>query len=364
MLIDQYTKLLSELNLQGLFLYDCPNKVHLLGLTQPIEGDWAVAVSLKRRDPLTIFVRDSLISQEKWSKSPFKDYVRMFSNSRDLVRKARSHIRRTGIGAGLAWENELTINQLSEEGVEITDLSRHLLKLREIKTEEEQKTIKQASSITNQAFLNLINILQGSSNILREVEIVNIIQREMMKQGADRFAIPTSVVSELSPSPQQIWRLPTNKKIAKGALILLRFGAQVGYYKSVIHRVILTQAKSPEIGLSSNILEMVQAEHQNFLEKLKRERKIEELGKPSKKRYSELFKPGKWLNPFGYGIGLEVAEQPQLLAESVEKLNENTVISAGKGFVIKDSIIVPVRDMILIKKPIEVLTPSSPIFRL
>ncbi|MFX1512703.1 MAG: M24 family metallopeptidase [Promethearchaeota archaeon] len=364
MRLEQYIEVLSELNLEGLFLHNCPNKVHLLELTEFMGGDWAIAISLRRRESLAIFVRESLTTEEIWSSSPFKTYVQTFSSLRDLFRKVGRFVRRKSIGMGFAWENEATVRQLKTEGVEVTDISAKLLTLREIKTEEEQKIVKQASFATNQAFLALIEYLQEIERGFREIEIANKIQKEMIRNGAEKLAFPTSVVSGVSPSPQQTWRLPTNRKIAKGAIILLRFGAQISYYKSALHRIILTQKKPQDIILSYDIADMVNKEHQNFLRTLISDKKIRDVIEPNKSKYPELLKKGQWILPMGHGIGLEEVEYPLLLPEEDRKLNKNTILSAGKGFMIRKKIIVLVRDMVIIKRPIEILTPSFPVVKL
>ena len=106
-------------------------------------------------------------------------------------------------------------------------------KIREIKDEAEIQTIRKACSISDAAFLHILNVLKAG---MSEIEVANELDFFMRKQGASGVSFDTIIASGVRSSMPH--GVASEKLIETGDLVTLDFGCYYQGYVSDMTRTI------------------------------------------------------------------------------------------------------------------------------
>ncbi|MCF6409097.1 M24 family metallopeptidase [Pseudalkalibacillus salsuginis] len=235
--------------------------------------------------------------------------------------------------------------------VELVPLSGVIERLREIKSEEEINTIREAAKITDKAFTHIVELIRPG---LAEKQVANELEYIMRKEGATSSGSDTIVASGYrSALPHGV---ASEKTIEKGEMVTLDFGAYYNGYRSDMTRTVA-------VGDPGEKLREV---YQIVLEALNRglsgikpglsTKEVDALPRDfiKAKGYGEYFGHGA-----GHGIGLDIHENPFFSTTG------NNVVQAGMVVTVEPGIYLPgiggVRiedDILITDNGIEVLTHS------
>jgi len=116
-----------------------------------------------------------------------------------------------------------------------------LTKLRTVKSEDELKMIRNASSITRDAFLRILRFLRPGK---MEYEIEAEITHEFLKQGATGHAYPPIIASGINACT--LHYIENDKECRETELLLMDFGAEYGSYAADCSRTIPVNGKFTE----------------------------------------------------------------------------------------------------------------------
>jgi len=191
--------------------------------------------------------------------------------------------------------------------------------LRIIKTEEEIKRIEKAQVISQKAFEILVKTIKVGQT---EEEIAQKLAKIIKSLGGYGLAFETIVACGLNSSRPHY--VTGNKKVTKGQVLLLDFGAKYQDYCADLSRTIfIGNATDPY----KNIFYHVQKAQSKAVDKIAAGLKMSEVYHTT----SRVFKAQKlnkyFIHGLGHGVGLEIHERPYLRPKVDDILQENMVFS-------------------------------------
>ena len=243
--------------------------------------------------------------------------------------------------------------------VKFVDISDILLEIRAIKEEQEINRIKKACKIANHG----IKIIQENlSTKIRERELAFLLEKEMIKKGADELSFPTIITSgsrsiHIHPYPSF-----SDKKIKKG-LGLVDFGVR---YKGYCSDVTLPFSIGRLSEKQKKIVKTVEDAYEKSIDAL-------EIGKPTWQIYEVakniIEKNGfEFKHALGHGLGIELHDVPsfspkpedkmQLKEWKEIKLEKNMIFTIEPGVYTKYGGCRIENDILMDKKP-KILTRSK-----
>ena len=186
----------------------------------------------KKKKPL--LVTSSLERDNAMVRSRRLRGIRGFEREKQLLEilGENLHGKRIGLNFSLYPVNSLKRLKKNFGAKKFVDVSAALGKTRETKTKEEIKKIKNAVRISEECLLHFPDILKKALN---EKEAELEINHSLFRNGAEALAFPTIVAS--GKSAATIHHAPSNKKIKKGELVLVDFGAKANSYCSDLTRM-------------------------------------------------------------------------------------------------------------------------------
>jgi len=225
----------------------------------------------------------------------------------------------------------------------------HLGSLRSVKSQEEIAFIKKAVQISTKALEAVLPFVKPG---MPESDIALELHYRIRQQGAEALAFEAIIASGANAALPHA--KPGSRRIKKGDLVVMDFGAVYGGYHSDetctfgIGRLDRSQKKA---------YEAVKEAHDRALDAVRAGvacREIDGIARRSieKRGYGKYFTHGT-----GHGIGLDVHEAPRLSIASDGILQEGMVVTVEPGIYIPGRWGVRLEDSVLVKKGgYEVLT--------
>ncbi|MBS3133826.1 aminopeptidase P family protein [Candidatus Woesearchaeota archaeon] len=264
---------------------------------------------------------------------------RIFKINKEPLKQLKSLVKGKKIAIN---KNNITLNQYrllkKELKAKFVDISRSLLKLRSVKTEEEIKLLKKSCSFSSLIMKKTINYCNKNKT---ELQVKKFIEDEIKKLNLEP-SFPPIVASGINSSNPH--HLSTNKKL--NGFTVIDLGVKYKNYCSDITRTIyIGKSDKKEIEIYNKVLDV-----------------NKESIKSKTISCSKLFinaknKLGKYfIHGLGHGIGIEIHEFPNLKELSRDKLKENTVYTIEPGYY-KGRIGVRIEDSVyVLKSKKEILT--------
>ena len=214
--------------------------------------------------------------------------------------------------------------------------------LRKTKTKAELENIKAAQKITDEAFSYILGRIKEG---MTERELALELDFYLLKSGAEELSFKTIAVSgENSSMPHGV---PSDKKLKKGDMITLDFGAVYnGYHSDMTRTVVLGKADAEQKKVYNTVLK-AQLE---CLSMLKAGVTSAEADKAAR-NVIEAAGYGKYFShSTGHGVGLEIHEEPRLSSLVNEELKEGNIVTVEPGIYIPGSFGVRIEDMAYITR--------------
>lgn len=242
--------------------------------------------------------------------------------------------------------------KLREEasGVELIPAENFVEELRAIKDNQELRAIKMAVEITDLAFdyiKNLIKVDQTEKEIVFKLEF-------FIKERADDVAFSPIVASGLNTADPH--HITSDRKIKKGDLLLLDFGAKVAGYCSDMTRILFVGTPEERQGEIYNIVLEAQEKAMKNIKAGIRGNQADRIARTliNKLGFREYFSHG-----LGHGVGLSEHELPRLSLKSKGKLLEKMVFTIEPGIYISGWGGIRIEDLVVLqKREVKVLTKS------
>lgn len=229
------------------------------------------------------------------------------------------------------------------------DASKQLQEIRETKTKEEIKKIKNAVRISGESLERFPELIKKFKT---EKAIAGEMDKLMIKNGADSVSFPTIVASGANSAI--IHHAPSNKKIKKGELVLVDFGARKNFYCSDLTRMFC-------IGKPS------EKQEELFNTVLEAKKTAEQLIKPEARAATIFEKTTAFLqqkgfetqHALGHGLGIETHDFPDgfrkksktILAPKMVLTIEPGIYGKFGGIRLEDDIVITRNGLRFLSRP-------------
>ncbi len=243
-------------------------------------------------------------------------------------------------------ENSMSIGQYfackEAFGIEMKQVGGLVNTLRQVKSADEIKNFKKAFSIADKAFAELMKVIkpgQTESEVAAHLEF-------FMKQGGSSYPSFETIIAS-GPNSACPHAHPTNRKLKKGEMLKIDFGATYNGYHSDMTRTIFLGKATPKF---KEIYSIVLNAQKAAIDALKVGVVCKEIDGVARKvitdaGYGECFGHG-----LGHSLGLEIHESPSLSPTCADK------IKPGMAFTVEPGIYLPgwggirIEDVYIIKE--------------
>ena len=315
--LDKVRNSMKELDIDGLIVYSPYNLRYLANFT----GTTGFAlVTLKD----AYFVTDARYTLQAQSQAKGfhviehkTGWVPAFEK---LIRD--NQLKRVGFEA-----DHVSVSQLEifEEAFDTTlvPTQKVVEKIREVKDEGELQIIRKACSISDAAFLHILNFIKPG---VTEIQVANELDFHMRGLGATGVSFNTIIASGIRSSMPH--GVASDKVIEKGDLVTLDFGC---YYDGYVSDMTRTIAVGEPIDQLKEIHDVVLQAHLKVSEAAGPGKTGVELDKVARdyiasRGYGEYF-----THSTGHGIGLEIHEAPNVSRIATQAFVPGNVITNEPG---------------------------------
>ncbi|MBU2510455.1 Xaa-Pro peptidase family protein [bacterium] len=342
-------KQLEERNLDGLFLVDYANIRYMSGFTN---ADSYILITKEKQ----YFLTDYRYSEQAEKECKGFEVITVDREEKPLEQVILEIADSTGL-KNIGFEENHIVFQLLEKlrgampRIEFVPTNGIVESLRYIKTNKEIDYIQTAASIADKAFDQILDTLKPG---MTELEAAWKLETFMREFGADSSAFQTILISGQKTSlPHGI---PSRKKIEKGDLVTIDFGALVEGYRSDMTRTIVVGKPDEK---QKKIYAIIQEAQEQGLQSARAGRTGKEVNEEVMKiisGYGYIEFAGKGL---GHGVGLDIHELPFMNKTCGDELKENCVVTIEPGIYIPYWGGVRIEDIIAVKNgPCKVLSNS------
>ena len=303
-------------------------------------------------DHQSVYLTDSRYTEEAKSRLKGIAVKDVSSNPLKGINQVCRQLRLKSLGFEKRNLSFMQYNKIRKELSDILDLvptDGLVESLRQLKSENEVKKIKQATRIAVQAFRFIRDYLKPG---IKEIEIAGELERFIRYHGASGASFNIIVAS--GPNSAFAHHITSERKLKENEPVLVDFGVDYRHYKSDLTRVFFLGKINV---LAGKVYQIVRQAQKLAIKAIKPGKTCGEIdgiarGYIESKGYGGFFGHG-----LGHGVGLEVHEEPRI------GRNQNTRLEPGMVFTVEPAIYLPkkfgirLEDIVLVtKKGSEVLS--------
>jgi Xaa-Pro aminopeptidase len=214
--------------------------------------------------------------------------------------------------------------------------------LRAVKDEAEKAMMRQAARITDKTFHHILEFIKPG---VKESDLAVEMEHYMRLQGASGPSFETIVASG--------WRgalphgIASDKKVAKGDLIVFDFGCLYQGYCSDMTRMVCVGRPSAE---QKKVYAIVKRAQQAGLDRVKAGVQSGTVDLASRSLIAKAGYGKKFGHSLGHGVGVEVHEEPRLGPKGVQALEENMAVTVEPGIYLEGKFGVRIEDLVFVTR--------------
>ena len=305
----------------GAVVHDPSNMFYL---TEGYTGEGLVYISAQRR----VIITDFRYTEQAGRQAPGFTAVEV-SNDKNHNQWLAELVHEDGVNELRVETNYISVDTFEKlkeavgDDVSYAPMDKAPQKLREIKTPAEVVTMRKAADITTEAFKAILpKIREGMTEKELQIEL----DFTMLRLGADGNAFSTIIASGVNGSlPHAV---PGPKKIQKGDMITMDFGARVGGYCSDMTRTVALGQPSDEMRKIYDTVYRAQCMCEDALAAGKNCAEIDKLARDyiDARGYA-----GRFGHGLGHSVGIDIHEEPRLSSRCHENLRAGIVITVEPG---------------------------------
>ncbi|MCL4344988.1 MAG: aminopeptidase P family protein [Candidatus Thermoplasmatota archaeon] len=260
----------------------------------------------------------------------------------EMMKESLMNINTVGLNySSLSLENYKNLLRIIPDK-EFVDVSVSISESRKIKDATEIKYLKEAARIASESIEKVYDSLKAG---MTEKEVAAIVVYEMMRNGADGPSFST--IAAFGENSSQPHYSPGERKLKKGDVVLIDYGALYNGYCSDVTRTACFGKASEEISEVYSIVYRAQQEAMKII-------KQDVNGKDVDLRARNIIDSTKYKDTFihslGHGIGLDVHDHPALSPNLDFPLKENMAITDEPGIYLPGKFGVRIEDDVIVKK--------------
>lgn len=203
------------------------------------------------------------------------------------------------------------------------DLSPVISGLRECKGADEVALLQQAADMLNPALNAAVAAIRPG---VTEREIARVLEEAMFAAGADGVAFETHVL--FGPASALPHGSTGGRVLEPGQVVLMDFGAEYRGYRSDITRTVCC-GEWPEP--LARVYEVVRAANQAAVAAVKPGVALEEVDRAARRVIEDAGYGDYFIHRTGHGLGLEIHEEPYVVAGNRRVLRPGHVITIEPG---------------------------------
>lgn len=264
--------------------------------------------------------------------------IKKFSRGEEIKGYFQKKIKNKVVG--INYDNvSLSSAKRLRKHCKIKDISKKLLELRAIKTNDEIKKIKKSCSIASSI---LKDCIKNFKRFKTELDVKEFLEKETMKKKCKMgFAIVASGPNAAIPHYNA-----KNVKLKKGFCII-DFGVIYKDYCSDITRTLyIGKPTEKEMEIYNKVLEL----QEKSIKMLKPDVKVKKIDLFVRKNLK------KFIHGLGHGVGIEIHESPNISDESKDVLKKNMVFTIEPGTYKAKKYGIRIEDTVLLKDKAKILT--------
>ncbi|CAM3012580.1 MULTISPECIES: M24 family metallopeptidase [Leuconostoc] len=330
-------KLLKQLNLDGMIVYQGANMKYLTGFSGGT-GDGVVIIG---RDSACL-VTDARYEEAYKASLPESVNLKITrAYYEEAVSVAVSFdIKKLAFEADMPYNIYDYIDELLPADISFDALPFAIEALREVKDEEELTALRKAAAVSVAAFKELIPFIKPG---MTERQVANELDRLQKKFGAEKASFDTIVASGYRAA------LPhgeaTDKIIEKGELVTIDFGYYVDDYTSDVTRTIAIGSISDEL---KQIYAIVKQANENAIAIVKPGISGSEVDRVARDYISAHGYGHDYNHSTGHGVGLDIHEGPALSSQSSDELQPGHLLTIEPGIYLSEKGGVRIEDDIIV----------------
>ncbi len=304
---------------EGIMVHKPSNVFYLSGFT----GEGLLVIGMD----VASIVTDFRYTEQAESQAPGWK-VHMISGSNGHVRVAAGLLEEAGVTRALYEDEYVTVRTFQEmkqamPHVSFTPLGAVPETLRGVKEDGELALMRRACDISSDAFDYICGVIRPG---MTEKEIRLALDFHLLETGAEALAFSTIVAS--GPNGSLPHAVPSDRKVGKGDLITLDYGAKVGGYCADMTRTVALGDPPPLMREVYGIVLDAQKASQEALAPGKACRDIDAV---ARERIAEAGYASRFGHGLGHSVGIDVHEEPRLNTLTTQKLFPGNVVTVEPG---------------------------------
>ena len=363
--VDKLRKILQEKNLDGFLVSNFFNILYLTEfktLTDNEREAWTLVTAKSTylfTDSRYLNDKIQMINDKSITNNKFL-ILKLITPEKGLIKHLveiveEEKIQRLGFEGDDLKVNELQKMKVFLTNVEYISLEKLIVKIREIKDEEEINSLRTACKIADQCLDEIVkSICPGTS----EKEIAFRIEFWLKEKGYGLSFYPIIAIDKNSAVPHYDTRAGNNEKVKKNSIILIDYGAKFEDYHSDTTRMIFVGKPTSEMINTYKILLNAQ---EKTIEQLRIDNNPVSVDQFCRRELTSNNQLPSYSHSTGHGVGLQIHEFPKISFTSTDILLPNQVVTVEPGVYINNKWGMRIEDTVLIKnnKQVEVLTKFS-----
>mgnify|MGYP001564497230 CR=1 FL=1 len=241
------------------------------------------------------------------------------------------------------------VRECLDEGIELVATHGFVEELRQIKSKDELKKIKEAAQITFKAFDFIRDFISPG---IKEIEIAAELERFIRYNGARAEAFEIIVASGANAAfPHHI---TSQRKLGNNEMVLIDMGVDFAGYKSDLTRTFFLGKITP---LAREVYNAVKQAQEKGLRQIKPQVMAKRIDAAARnfireKGYADFFG-----HNLGHGVGLEVHELPRISPREEALIQPGMVFTVEPGIYLPGKLGVRIEDMVVVtEKGAEVIS--------
>jgi Xaa-Pro dipeptidase len=272
--------------------------------------------------------------------------IHVFKTRDEASARFRTHLkghRRIGVNASeLTHASFERLRNLAPRSARFVDVSHAVMKARLVKDAQELEKIQRACEIASSAFVETLPFIRTG---VTEAEVASELVYRMQRNGATGPSFRTIVGS--GPNGAEPHYTAGPRKIQRGDMIVIDFGAHYQMYCSDITRTVVVGKASAEQRRMHDTVSRAQAA---ALAKMRPGRRGKSVDAAARTLIDRTKYKGRFIHGLGHSIGLAVHDGGALNATSDLVLRPNMVFTDEPGVYVPGFGGVRIEDDVLITK--------------
>ena len=369
--LEKLRKILKEKNLDGFLISNFYNILYLTGfktLTENEREGWGLITTNSvylftdlRYVKSPSFAKASPSGQPTGDKPEGKQNLKLITPEKGLIKHLQEIVEEEEI-QHLGFEgDDLKVSELQKikehlTNIKLISLEKSVIKVREIKDEEEINNLRTACKITDQCLEEIVRTIKPGTS---EKEIAFRIEFWLKEKDYNLSFYPIIAVDKNSAIPHYGTLNGTNEKVKNNSVILIDFGSRFKDYHSDMTRMIFVGKPTGEmvdvyktllIAQESTIKQLRIDDNPVSIDQFCRQQ-LTIHQSPTTSRHA-------YPHSTGHGVGLQIHEYPKISFTSTDVLLPNQVVTIEPGVYLDNKWGMRLEDIVLIKEggQVEVLT--------